>query len=113
MRASSLPLPTERKWERLVDDVLFLALSDKLRATYTPKLVYCAMLFWVRRKGKKDGLAHFCFVDLYGASEHRTDKGEPIWLDDDDFEKWMWLRMLRSKRQWQRERARRKKNGKA
>jgi hypothetical protein len=100
--------PGERQWRRLCDNLEFDLLQDKLRAAYTPAILYRAMLFWVRRSGKKDGLAYYCFLDMFGGKVKERDRGEPIHLDDRDFERWMELRFLRARKQWQREKARRR-----
>ena len=75
--------------------------------------MYRAMLFWVKRQGKKDGLAYYAFQDMFGGAPRKEDLGDPLHLDDPDFEEWMQLRSEKSRREWQREKARRRKNGKS
>lgn len=109
MTFTSLAAPGELAARRALEKIQFEALRDALVQRYDPAILYRAMLFWTRWKGRKDGAAHFSFVDMFGASERLGDRGEPVRLEDPDFHEWMRLREIRSKREWQRERAKRKK----
>ena len=94
--------PGERSARRVSENAEFENLRDKLQAVYSPSLMYRAMLYRYRRLGKKDGNAHHAFVDLYGSGERNGDHGDPIFLNDPDFDRWMQLRDLRNRRAWQR-----------
>jgi hypothetical protein len=102
------PLAAERRMMREADTIQFNILAEQLRE-YGPRVMYSAMLFWVRSRGKKDGMAHHCFVAMFGGSVKRAEKGEPIYLDDPRFEEWMRLRQEFSTREWRNARARKRK----
>ncbi len=104
MAFTSTAAPGELGARRALENLQFETLKWALRTRYPASILYRAMLFWSRRNGKKDGLAHVCFLDMFGISERWSDKGDPVLLDDPEFDEWMRLRMLRSKRQWIRER---------
>jgi hypothetical protein len=112
MAFASFAAPGELSARRALEKFQFDTLKWALQGKYNPSILYRAMLFWTRRKGKKDGLAHFCFIEMFGISERWSDKGEPIYLDDPDFDEWMMLRELRNMRRWQREKAKRRKEKK-
>lgn len=111
-----LPFPQQRGYERGLADAEYEALREDLKKTYTPNVLYRGILFWVLRQAKKEGLAYFAFVDLFGGKPSEADRaGGALHLEDPDFEKWMYLRGERSRRQWrnQKARARKKKNASA
>lgn len=99
-------LPGERAAQRAEDKIRFVELGEELRAAYSPRILYAAMLFWVRSRDKKDGMAHYCFVAMFGASEKRSDRGDPVELDDPRFEEWIRLRQEFSDREWRNAKAR-------
>lgn len=112
MGFTEISTPAELRARRLEENIKFDRLGKDLKLRYQPAVLFRAMLFWTRRRGKKDGLAHFCFIELFGVSERWSDKGEPVHLDDDDFYEWLRLRELRNKRVWQREKAKRRRERK-
>ena len=74
----SLTLPSEVMARRASEHIRFDLLTSSLMQRYSPAILYRGMLFWVRRQGKKDVLAHFCFLDLFGVKARYSDRGDPI-----------------------------------
>jgi hypothetical protein len=107
----SLLMPSETSARRALDHLRFDLLTTSLMERYSPSILYCAMLFWVRRQGKKDGTAHWWLRELFG-HKTRYKKGDPIHLDDPEFEEWMDKQGRRSKRAWLNKKARERKERK-
>jgi hypothetical protein len=101
-------LPGERTLRQLSEKITFDVLSMNLRNKYPPDVLYGAMLVQVQKEGRKPGLAHYCFTDLFGQSARHGKEVELVYLDDSDFEEWMRIRALQSKRKWLREKARKR-----
>jgi hypothetical protein len=109
--APRLPFPSQRAFERSYSETEYRELGERLRQAYAPNTLYRAILFWVRRQALKEGLAHYAFIDMCGGRPTDADKeGSMLHLDDSDFEKWMYLRGERSRREWQRIKAKRKRD---
>jgi hypothetical protein len=96
--------PAERSWRRESENAEFENLRDQLQAIYSPPILYRALLYWYRSHNKKDGNAYHAFKDLFGGGKPTTTDqcGDPVCLNDPDFERWVQLRTERNKRAWQR-----------
>jgi hypothetical protein len=104
----SLLMPGEIKARQISERLRFEVLRTSLMQRYSTSILYCAMLFWARRQGRKDGLAYHWLIALFG-HKARYKKGDPIHLDDPEFEEWMDIQGKRSRRAWLNKKAREKR----
>lgn len=105
-----LPFPSEQVVKRNTEALEYPLLTEALRNAYGPSVMYRAILCWVLRQGQKPGVAFFAFTDMFGGKPKDADRTGPlVYLEDPDFEKWMFLRAERSRRQWRNEKARRRR----